>query len=110
MVDQTTGLPKPILTDPSYLKLWPSSAGIQHDARKETINSWQSWVLRLLLLIWKREQLGWVEGYRTIPHDAPLHPSVIERFRLSAILQYDLPAPYRPKSLQEHDHVSTYYN
>jgi uncharacterized protein (DUF2235 family) len=109
MVEQATGLPEPILTDLSYLSLWPSSAGMQHDARKEMINAWPSWVLWLLLMFSNRDQLGWALGYRTIPHDAPLHPSVIERFQSPSVLHYDVSVPYRPWPLREHEHVKVYY-
>ena len=46
---------------------------------------------------------------RDIDNDAPLHPSVLERFAAPAILNYDLIGPYRPEPLRNHEQVKRYY-
>ncbi len=46
---------------------------------------------------------------RDIPNDAPLHPTVLDRFSAPSVLQYDLRLPYRPEALRNHNQVSHYY-
>jgi hypothetical protein len=41
---------------------------------------------------------------------APLHPSVLQRFAAAQVLQYDQMAPYRPEGLRHHDEVKRYYD
>jgi uncharacterized protein (DUF2235 family) len=41
--------------------------------------------------------------------DATLHPSVVERFALDEVQQYDIKARYRPESLRHHQEVAHYY-
>ena len=57
------------------------------------------------------EWLGfkWNMKNRDIDNDAPLHPSVLERFAAPAILNYDVMAPYRPEPLRNHELVKQYY-
>jgi uncharacterized protein (DUF2235 family) len=77
--------------DSSVLQLYPDPAGPQHDETRST-------VFRFFPKI-----------HRKIPADAPLHPSVIERFKVSSILDYDIMKPYRPESLREHKQVNDFY-
>ena len=109
MIEHASRLPEPVLADPASLKLWPSCAGPQHDARKELLNSLPSWLLRILLLFRGPKKLGWIEGLRQIPTDAPLHPSVKDRFKLTSVLHYDETLAYRPEPLRYHDEVKGYY-
>ena len=76
--------------DPSVLKLYPDPTGPQHD---ETRSS----------------RIHWAKKFREIPDDAPLHPSVIERFEAAEVLDYDTMRPYRPENLREHNAVKAYY-
>lgn len=106
MIDQATGLPEPMKVDRSVLHLWPAADGPQHDERKNTVAGWPGWFVRLLTLtgIWKREDLGWEPLVRTVPRNAPLHPSVLQRFQVPApgVLHYDVTQPYRPEGLRNH--------
>lgn len=86
MVEQATEIPQPILVDRSLLRLFPWCAGPQHDEVKAGVN----WVPRLFY-----RWIAWKVGARVVPVDAPLHPTVIERFGLESVLQYDVTVPYR---------------
>ncbi len=46
---------------------------------------------------------------RPMKPEAPLHPSVIERFALDEVLQYDVMAPYRPEAMREHQKTKQFY-
>lgn len=113
MIDQVTGLPEPMKVDHSGLHLWPAADGPQHDERKKRVAGWPGWFVRLLTMtgIWKREELGWEPLVRTIPQDAPLHPTVLQRFQVPppGVLHYDVTKPYRPKRLCKHVDVQQFY-
>ncbi|WP_244474476.1 DUF2235 domain-containing protein [Methylobacterium sp. Leaf85] len=104
MIEEAQRLPEPLIVDTSVLHLWPAADGPQHDERKNTVAGWPSWFVRLLTAsrIWERKELGWKPLMRTIPRNAPLHPTVLERLQLGAVLRYDVTEPYRPKALQTH--------
>src|SRR5262249_368195 len=51
----------------------------------------------------------WREGHRSIPRDAELHPTVLERFALSGVLMHDQVRPYRPPALRNHRAVTGYW-
>jgi len=78
--------------DPDLLRLHPDPGGPQHDEAKSSM------IFRLLR-----------PKPRRIGRDFPLHPSVIERFKLADVLNYDSMVPYRPENLREHDQVKQYY-
>lgn len=46
---------------------------------------------------------------RPVLPDAPLHPSVLERFKATGVLQFDKIAPYRPENLRGHQHTGEFY-
>jgi len=77
--------------DASVLRLYPDSAGPQHDEVKGSIFRFAGSKLR------------------HIGNDYPLHPSVIERFAAAEVLNYDTMMPYRPENLRDHDAVKKYY-
>jgi hypothetical protein len=77
--------------DASVLRLYPDSAGPQHDEVKGSIFRFAGSQLR------------------HIGNDYPLHPSVIERFAAAEVLNYDTMMPYRPENLRDHDAVKKYY-
>lgn len=87
MLEKAATLPHPLLVDRRYLNLFPDPSGMQHDERKA------SW-------------LPWPKGPRTIPTDAPLHPTVIQRFKLAEVVHFDEMMPYRPDPLRHHKDVS----
>jgi hypothetical protein len=98
MLDQLKELLDPILLDESVLRVYPSATGPQHDEYRKGFAG-----------IWKRLGFKWNMKYRDIDNDAPLHPSVLERFAAPAILNYDVIVPYRPEPLRNHKQVKHYY-
>jgi len=91
IVQEAQKIPDGLRADKTVLQLYPSSAGMQHDETKSSIFRFASKI------------------NRKIAHDAILHESVSERFRLPAVLQYNLMLPYRPESLRDHDRTKQYY-
>ena len=73
------------------LWVFPDPSGGQHNERKSGI-------------------VPWTEGRRDIETDAPLHSSVIERFKLNGVLIFDRVQPYRPESLRNHRDVKQFYS
>jgi hypothetical protein len=84
MIDAAEKVEGGIKIDKSVLQLYPSVDGMQHDQRKEGFPLLTKWI-----------GITWPGGPRKIPDPkAPLHPSVYERFKLPAVVQYDIAAPY----------------
>lgn len=83
MAGEATRIDGPLLLDPSVLRTWPDAGGMQHDERR---SGWLPYRRRV----------------RAIPADAPLHPSVLARLELPAVLRWDLTGPYRPEALRGH--------
>jgi uncharacterized protein (DUF2235 family) len=77
--------------DPSVLKPYPDANGMQHD---ETRHFPFTWLAKI---------------DRTIPSDAPLHETVLQRFRASEVLLYDLFGRYRPEALRTHNSTAGFY-
>ena len=102
MIEQATSpdIPHHLLIDRSSLKLFPSSAGMQHCEIDGFANAhprlsrWFKWD-RLV----RKDVLG-----------AILHPSVLERFALPSVSQCGRNAPYRPAALREDARVKEYYD
>lgn len=101
MVDEALGLPNPILVDRSFLHLFPSAAGRQHDEARAGLSG----IPRFL-----RGLLKWKVQERRIQPKARLHPSVIERFGLIRVPTHDVDRPYRPESLRHHEDVRHFYD
>jgi uncharacterized protein (DUF2235 family) len=80
-----------LLVDRSVLQINGRPDGVQHD---EALSSAFRWAKKTL-----REPV----------HDAPLHRTVLERFALDKVQQYDVLAPYRPEALRAHEKVAAYY-
>jgi hypothetical protein len=78
--------------DQTVLKLFPDPTGPQHDEARS------SFLFRIAGTL-----------PRNIPPDAPLHPSVLERFNAAAVLDYDAMRPYRPHNLKAHADLKAYY-
>lgn len=89
MIEKAESARPPLLLDKRRLNLFPSPAGMQHDESKAA-------------------KIRWKRGIRAIPVDAPLHPTVNERYKLPAVLQYDLTLPYRPEALSSHNDIVAY--
>jgi uncharacterized protein (DUF2235 family) len=99
MIEAAKKIKGGIKIDKSVLQLYPSPGGMQHDQRKEGFP---------LLTKWLR--LTWPGKRRKIPDTkAPLDDSVYARFKLPAVIQYDVAAPYRPETLRTHERLTQYY-
>jgi uncharacterized protein (DUF2235 family) len=77
--------------DPAVLRLYPDALGMQHDETR-----------RIPFKLFAKIE-------REIPADAPLHETVIERFKAKEVLLYDLFGPYRPEGLRKHSATGGYY-
>jgi uncharacterized protein (DUF2235 family) len=109
MVGEATKLPHPIHVDQSVLRLYPDCTGPQHDERESFIAALPDWVVRLALRWIARDRLGWRYGCRSVPTDAPLHPTVIERLKLEGVLVYGEERAYRPEALEHHEVARRYW-
>lgn len=89
MIEKAERARPPLLLDKRRLNLFPSASGMQHDECKAA-------------------KVPWKRGIRQVPGDAPLHPTVNERYKLPAVLQYDLTLPYRPEALRGHQDIVAY--
>jgi hypothetical protein len=99
MIDAAEKIKGGIKIDKSVLQLYPSPAGMQHDQRKEGFPVLTKWF-----------RLTWPGKIRKIPGpDTTVHDSVYERFKLPAVVQYDIVAPYRPETLHAHERLTDYY-
>jgi uncharacterized protein (DUF2235 family) len=85
-----------LLIDRRYLKLFGRHTGQQHDECREGIR-------------WSRFRFKWREANRTIDENAPIHPSVKERFKEELLLIYDEEKPYRPRLLRQHIDFRKFY-
>jgi Uncharacterized alpha/beta hydrolase domain (DUF2235) len=91
MIEEAKSIVDPLITDSNVLKLYPSRKGMQHDETKGS-------VFRFAL-----------KQNREVIDEAYLHPSVLQRFEESAVLQYDEMKPYRPAGLISHYKVAAFY-
>jgi uncharacterized protein (DUF2235 family) len=89
MLDAATAIG--LVHDPAWLTLFPDAAGPQHDEKKNGAYRHTRTLVR------------------KIPSDANLHQSVLDRFELPEVLQYDVHKPYRPEALREHELVKHHY-
>ncbi|WP_246252174.1 hypothetical protein [Allomesorhizobium camelthorni] len=89
MLDAATAVG--LVHDQAWLSLFPDAAGPQHDEKRNGVY---------------RHTRSLV---RKVPADAVLHRSVLDRFELPEVLQYNVLKPYRPEALREHGQVKRYY-
>ena len=78
--------------DSDVLKLYPDANGMQHDETKRI-------PFKFLAKI-----------DRDIPVDAPLHDTVLQRFRTNEVQLYDVFGPYRPEGLRRHSTTGAFYD
>lgn len=109
MVEEAMSLPWQIHVDHSVLRLYPDCAGPQHDERRAFLSSCPRWLLKWIVPLVGQRNFGWREGYRNVPLDAHLHPTVLERFTRPGVLIYGDIVPYRPRVLRHHPSVSRYW-
>jgi uncharacterized protein (DUF2235 family) len=74
-----------LILDRTVLTTQPASDGMQHDETRSLTF-----------------RLAGKSDRNPVP-EATLHPTVMERFGLPSVLQYDVMAPYRPEALRDHD-------
>ncbi|HEX8626441.1 MAG TPA: DUF2235 domain-containing protein [Allosphingosinicella sp.] len=89
MVDAAAGAG--LLHDHTVLRAFADPTGMQHDESKSS-------VFRFARKIDRR-----------IPANAPLHPSVLDRFSAKEVLHYDENRAYRPEALRKHGKVAHFY-
>jgi uncharacterized protein (DUF2235 family) len=92
MVDEAVAVPGGLEVDQSVLKLFPSSLGLQHDETRSGVFKYSE------------------RFVRAVNDEAPLHQTVLERFALDGVQQYDIVACYRPKGLKTHLKVRHFYD
>lgn len=80
-----------LLVDMEVLQLNGRIDGMQHDETRSAAFRWAKKTLRDPV------------------NDATLHDSVVPRFELKGVQQYDLTAAYRPEALRSHVDVTSYY-
>jgi uncharacterized protein (DUF2235 family) len=103
MKEQMTGLPYPVIFDETQLHIFPSPDGMQHSEIEAWRDMWPRWVP-------KKWRITWNEKPRVDVLGAPLHPSVIERFKLEKVLHYSEYRPYRPETLKNDARYAEFYN
>jgi len=85
-----------LIVNPQYLQLFAQSDGPQHDECRVGIS-------------FCAVKFRWQEKIRTVLANAPIHPSVWDRFNGSEVLIYDEVKQYRPKNLKEHEQYRQAY-
>lgn len=99
MIDAAESVEGGLKIDRSRLQLYPRADGMQHDQRQVGFPILTKWL-----------GLNWKPGERKIPRpDTTLHESVYERFKLPAVLHYNVMRPYRPEALRDHAKLKEYY-
>lgn len=103
MLEQVTSLPHPLLVDSSKLNLFPDPMGMQHNEVESMRESYPWWVPNA----WRH---AWAEQVREVHPQAPLHPTVAQRFAAAdGVLHYGRRAPYRPENLKSHQVGAQFY-
>lgn len=102
MVEQASSLPHPIVIDHSKLYLFPSAVGMQHCEVGRMLDKYPAWVPAR----WRR---GWGVKMRAEVLGAPLHPTVLDRFSATDVLQCGHVRAYRPDALRHDSRVAHLY-
>ncbi len=102
MVEQAAALPQPVLIDRSRLNLFPSAAGMQHCEIQQMVDRYPDWVPGWMRWTWGAEPRIHARG-------APIHPTVLERFALSAVRHCGEAKPYRPSTLALDERLANYF-
>lgn len=125
MVRQATSVPDGVLFGPVFahgnttpntgeagepLHLYPAADGVQHceiagmdDTLAKLAEGLPRW------LRWLVKGKSWEVEVRPIAHDAPVHPTVCDRFALETVVQCAGHGPYRPEALKAHDEFRERY-
>lgn len=92
MTDAATALgDESLVIDHSVLQLHASADGAQHDETRSSVFRFAE------------------KKLRDPDPQSPVHSTVVERFKLRQVQQYDISAPYRPEAFRFHDKFSNYY-
>jgi uncharacterized protein (DUF2235 family) len=102
MAKEAEGVPQPLIVDWTKLNLFPDAAGMQHCEIERVRDLYPSWFPPR----WRR---SWNKKVRPDINLADCHPSVQERFRLSAISNCGIQQPYRPECLRNEPRLAEYY-
>jgi hypothetical protein len=51
----------------------------------------------------------WYPGDRDVPHDAKLHPTIIERLKMARVRNFTSYGPYRPAPLRNHKDAKAFF-
>lgn len=89
------------------LRLFPASDGLQHceiAGMRDTLDRLKPRVLAKLL-----SSKNWAEKVRAIHPEAPIHPTLAERFELTSAPQINGSGPYRPEALRQHKNFHHHY-
>jgi hypothetical protein len=93
------------------LELHPAADGVGHcdiAGMRDTLDGYAQRVPGCLRKFLRGQ--NWEEHVRDIKHDAPVHPTVRERFKLDFVVQCAGSGRYRPRALQGHDDFKSYYS
>lgn len=90
------------------LHLFPAADGVQHCEIAGTRDRLER--LSPAFLRKFAQRLHWDEKIRDIKHDAPLHPTVDERFRVNTVPQCSGAGPYLPPALAQHEKFKSLYS
>jgi uncharacterized protein (DUF2235 family) len=98
MIEAATTVKDGVKIDDTVLRRYPLADGMQHCQRRVGFP-----------FLTSRLGITWPGKRRNIRPDAVLHPTVIERANLPAVLQYDRLVPYRPEALRNHKDTAHLY-
>jgi uncharacterized protein (DUF2235 family) len=123
MIEQATMIPNGLKIGPVWvngskmpgtgesgepLHIFPAADGVQHceiARMRDTIDQRSpKWLRRFT------SSMNWPEKARIINPDAPVHPTVRDRFALQSVVQCAGSGPYRPKALESHNEFKKYYS
>lgn len=103
MIEQATSVPHPLLVDSSRLNLFPDSGGMQHCEVESRRDSYPGWLPEFC-------RITWPEKPRKEALNAPMHPTVLERFSRPAVRKWGRLSPYRPSTLREDGRFAHFYD
>jgi len=117
MVEEATKIPNGLKVDGlrspgdatsnPKLRVFPASDGLQHceiAGMRDTLDRLKPTLLARLM-----SSKNWAIKIREIDPEAPIHPSVAERFELASAPKCDGSGPYRPEALRNHKQFRHYY-
>ncbi|MBR0695930.1 DUF2235 domain-containing protein [Bradyrhizobium lablabi] len=128
MLEQAIGVPEGLNTGPIYvdgvkmpgtgnagsaLNIYPRADGAQHCEVAGMRDTLDGYAVKLPKWKWLQShiaRLNWEVEVRSITHDAPVHPTVANRFELPEVTQCAVTGPYRPEALRLHDTFKRFYS